>query len=244
MHRRARHFNAKDVGASGVYDTRFISGLSNNDTVSTWSSRTGTNNATQSVLANRPIYITNRLNGNPVVQFDGSNDYLTFSRFDASQAWTIAVVYRNVGTATYQGVILVRQSSTNYDRLSLLINNTTDYGPVGVGSNAPAGWGKGGSVREGQWRIVFGEWIGGGYDGSTYYRAYDDGAQLTLANMNVGGINANLTSSIGCSTSDVAYTNFWNGFMGSVSFGFTTLSESLRKRVTHAAAFSFKIACS
>ncbi len=67
-----------------------ITGLNNNDPVSTWvDSSVNGRNATQSGAA-RPTYITSALNGKPVIRFDGSVDYMavadndvwTFSDFD------------------------------------------------------------------------------------------------------------------------------------------------------------------
>ena len=246
MRARQRHINPGNAGASAAYDSRFGFSVADGTAISTWKDRTSNNNnASQATAANQPTYETNEVNGQPAIKFDGSNDLMTFARFDATAAWTMAVVYRTTGSATYQGVIVVRQSSTNFDRMTLLINNNTDYGPLLIGSNINGtNCGKGGGVREGVWRIVFAEWVGGGTNGSTFYRAYDDGSEITLSNTSVGAINANLDSVIGASTSTSAYNNFWNGFMASVAFGFAMPSAALRKRLTHASGYSFKIACS
>ena len=69
MHRRARHLNPGSAGAVLALDSRFISGLSDGDPVSTWSDRTASgNNVTQTGSA-RPTYETFELNGNPSVRF-------------------------------------------------------------------------------------------------------------------------------------------------------------------------------
>jgi hypothetical protein len=247
MRARHRHLNPGNAGASAAYDSRFGFSVADGTAISTWEDRTSNNNdASQATAANQPTYETNEVNGQPAIKFDGSNDRMTFARFDATEAWTICVLKRSGGTA-FQQPLLVRQSSTNSDRLSLLINNNTDYGPVTVGSNANGGnWGKGGALRADEWRIVFAEWLGGGTNGAVYYRAHDDGAQITLTNTNggVGAINANLNSSVGCGSNTTAFVNFWSGFMASVAFGLTLPSSSLRKRLTHAAGYSFKLACS
>jgi hypothetical protein len=246
MRARHRHLNPGNAGASGAYDARFGFSVADGTAISTWEDRTSNNNdASQATAANQPTYETNEVNGQPAIKFDGSNDWLTFARFDSTEAWTMAVVYRTTGSAAFQGVILVRQSSTNFDRLTFFINNNTDYGPLLVGSNINGtNTGKGGSLRAGEWRVVFAEWVGGGTSGSTFYRAYDDGTEITLNNTGVGAINANLDSSIGCTTTTSSYVNFWNGFMASVAFGFVRPNASLRKRLTHAAGYSFKLACS
>jgi len=246
MRARQRHLNPGSAGASAAYDSRFGFSVADGTAISTWEDRTANNNdASQSTEANRPTYETNELNGQPAIKFDGSNDRMTFARFDANEAWAMVVVYRTAGSGAFQGVVLVRQSSTNYDRLTFFINNSTDYGPIAIGSNINnTNIGKGGTLRAGEWRIVFAEWVGGGTNGATYYRAYDDGQEVSLNNTTVGAINANLDSSIGCTSNTSSYVNFWNGFMASVAVGFVRPNASLRKRITHAAGYSFKLACS
>lgn len=54
-----------------------ITGLADDDPVATWNDSSGNgNNATQATEANKPLYKTNILNGQPVVRFDGTNDFL------------------------------------------------------------------------------------------------------------------------------------------------------------------------
>lgn len=58
------------------YDASALS-LSNNDPVASWTDMSGNGyNSTQANAANRPIFVENVINGQPVVRFDGSNDYL------------------------------------------------------------------------------------------------------------------------------------------------------------------------
>lgn len=52
--------------------------LSNNDPVSTWTDRSGNGrDATQTSSGNKPTFLTSQLNSLPVIDFDGSNDYIT-----------------------------------------------------------------------------------------------------------------------------------------------------------------------
>lgn len=58
------------------YDASALS-LSNNDPVASWTDMSGNGyHSTQATAANRPIFVENVLNGQPVVRFDGNNDYL------------------------------------------------------------------------------------------------------------------------------------------------------------------------
>lgn len=246
MRKRHRHLNPGNAGASGAYDARFGFSVSSGTAISTWEDRTVNNNdASQATSANQPTYQTNQLNGQPAISFDGVDDRMTFARFNATEAWGL-VVAKRVSTSTYISLMVIRQTSNNFDRLTIGVNNDASYGPIIVFSNAnTTPGGRGGSLRLNEWRILFCEWVGGGTSGSTYYRAYDDGAQVTLTNTgNIGAINANLNSSLGCASTASAYSNFWGGPISQASFGFTRPSDAMRKRLIHASGYSFKIACS
>lgn len=58
--------------------------LANNDPVDQWDDISGNgNHASQSVLAEQPIFVLNGINGNPSVVFDGSDDFMSITH-DAS----------------------------------------------------------------------------------------------------------------------------------------------------------------
>jgi len=59
-----------------------ITGLTNYAGVGIWSDSSGwTNNATQTTANNQPLYITNAINGLPVVQFNGTSSYFNLTDF-------------------------------------------------------------------------------------------------------------------------------------------------------------------
>jgi len=72
------------AGTFAWFKADAITGLSNNDPVSTWEDSEGSNDATNTGSA-RPIYKTNVQNSLPGVEFDGSNDYLASSAFGAAE---------------------------------------------------------------------------------------------------------------------------------------------------------------
>ena len=49
------------------------------ETVATWDDAAGTNDATQETAANKPTFESDEINGYPIVSFDSSNDFLSFS---------------------------------------------------------------------------------------------------------------------------------------------------------------------
>jgi hypothetical protein len=75
--------------------------------------------AAQTVVANRPLYVTNVMNGKPAVRFDGSNDSLTLG---------------NLGYLAPTGatiVIKVRVLDTNYNIFSTLNNSACRWNDGG-----------------------------------------------------------------------------------------------------------------
>lgn len=108
--------------------------LANNTAVSSFTDRSGNSrNATQSGATNKPIFLTNQLNGLPVVNFDGSNDYLATGAVSDlntdKQTWFI-VTKANNGTHTGQiiGSGYTAGATTGSDHLwKTTINNTGKY---------------------------------------------------------------------------------------------------------------------
>jgi fibronectin type 3 domain-containing protein len=91
-----------------------ITGLVNGATVSTWTDTSGnSNNATQTVSILQPVYVTNGMNGLPVVRFNSTNSTcLTFNR-PIQDDFTILLVYQSsqtnqgTGAAFFNGAGLV-----------------------------------------------------------------------------------------------------------------------------------------
>lgn len=75
-----------------------ITGLVDNDPVTTWSDSSGNgNDATQATGDNKPLYKTNIQNGLPIVRFDGSNDQLRTPSITLAQPLTILAVVARIG---------------------------------------------------------------------------------------------------------------------------------------------------
>ncbi len=91
-----------------------ITGLAGGAGVSNWMDLSGIgNNASQTVVSNQPIYVTNAMNGLPVVRFNSTNGtYLSFNR-PVQDDWTMIIVYQSTqtnqgaGMAFYDGAGLV-----------------------------------------------------------------------------------------------------------------------------------------
>jgi hypothetical protein len=85
-------------------DAGQLNGLADGASVSRWPDRSGAGFvATQTISARQPVYLADVLNGRPVVDFDGVDDYLTItaSLVGGGRARTVAFVARpNVVAAT------------------------------------------------------------------------------------------------------------------------------------------------
>ncbi|MES2763705.1 MAG: T9SS type A sorting domain-containing protein [Bacteroidota bacterium] len=82
--------------------------LTNGSAVQTWTDRSGnTKNATQATLINRPAFLTNQLNNLPVIDFDGTNDYVTTPAIPdvntANLSWFVVAAADN---NTHTGMII------------------------------------------------------------------------------------------------------------------------------------------
>jgi hypothetical protein len=97
-----------------------ITGLAGGASVSNWTDLSGNeNNATQTITGNEPSYITNAMNGQPVVRFNSGKDtYLSFNR-PVQDDFTLMIVFQSAqnsqgtGTEFYQGAGLVNGDQPN-----------------------------------------------------------------------------------------------------------------------------------
>lgn len=101
-------------GLQGWYKSDAITGLNDGDALTTWLDSSGNgNSASQSTVANKPLYKTAIQNGLPVVRFDGSNDFLDIASglgLTTASGATIFAVY-SCSAATDNG--LIDTSNTN-----------------------------------------------------------------------------------------------------------------------------------
>jgi len=106
--------------------------LSDNDAVATWADESGLgNDATQATAGSRPTYKTNILNGNPVVRFDGTDDYLSVGNATAIVDFTGGhVVVVATVTSLQDSFILAHFTPDTNDRFYI---NITSAGKVLTG---------------------------------------------------------------------------------------------------------------
>jgi hypothetical protein len=112
--------NALPYNLGAWFDANAITGVASGAAMTNWADLSGNrNNATQSGATNRPVYLTNAMNGMPVVRFNSTNaSYLQFNR-PVQDDFTIMVVFQSrqtnqgTGTAFFQGAGLVNGDQPN-----------------------------------------------------------------------------------------------------------------------------------
>jgi hypothetical protein len=76
-----------------------IPGLNNNASIGSWLDSSGqSNNATQGTTNNQPLYVTNTLNGYPIVRFNGTNSFNFLNNFLTGTTGLEALVVLKVAT--------------------------------------------------------------------------------------------------------------------------------------------------
>lgn len=251
MHRRSRHLNPKDAGAFLALDSRFISGVSDGSSISSWTSRTGSNDVSQATSGNQPVYKTNVYSGQPSVRFTKSS--LQHMRTGngpfgtTSNIWLLAVasVNNTTGTATYSyhAVLNHGDFATYAGTTSEIIfeNKSRKWASTAASGSTPS------SVID-----------SANQSQNVASVATSQCAASSAINLNVNGVSIgngsnlpgninNISTPVGIGargTGTVTQDDALDGDIGQVIYAASSFSSSLTKRLRHSAAYSFKIACS
>lgn len=242
MHRRARHLNPRDAGATSALDARFLSGLNDGDGITTWTSRTGSNSPTQATANNKPLYKVNIQGGCPAALCDASAStsgrFMTFSTSPISGATAASCIYsyERTSDAGSGGPVV---NFGNYFN--------SDHEPFGASTTAYIGFA---STTRHSWTTTAlnVDAIRSIISKSGSYRVLTNGTQVFTTATNTVGVGgsariggANLVRPDGTAEA-VAY--YWVGYLHALAFFPLELTDSLRKRLEQSVGFSFKIACS
>ncbi len=230
MHRRARHLTGRAAGASFHYDSRWLS-LSDGSGVQTFTDVSGTNNATQATSTNQPTFKVNILNGNPVVRFDGTNDFMSLA--------TGAAVNIN-----YFGLALFKSNST---AAPTLVNKTSANGLpytnfyFDTGTQKQIYGFRSSSLFFANGCDMTSFAISTSYSDSSSNKVFHNGIEKTTTTSAASGPATNVTD-IGIRDQD---NTKLNGDVASlIHITGALVANSLRKRFEQSVAFSFKLPCS
>ena len=243
MHRRARHLNPGSAGAVLALDSRFITGLSDGDPVSTWSDRSGSGNDATATSADRPTFKIGIRAGNSAVRFSGSNVMAGGLNASTSAMTVITAWVEDSASSQFDGIIVGHNNSgDDFSSINGFILTADDTGPTGPTRFA---WGlqntflRPGTPTIEPWNIL------------SAYRSGVNG-NLSVNGFQIGS-TASLTSGSGTSTNYVLGGRYLSGVsssfrlhgdVGVMSWFAKALENPLRRRLEHAAAFAFKIPCS
>ncbi len=228
MRARQRHLKPKSFAATAAWDSRYISGLSDGNAVSTWSDLSGNGkDLTQTTGANQPLYKTGILGGNPVVRFDGSNDNMSQPANNDSSSTYIAVIVRlSSGSTGFRGICNAGAADATGTMLLLRLGTQDKWGTWG-GSEAPANSSIGNNTP-----VILTMMDEAASGGSFFKSGAADGTWA---------INSHGQGSPGY----VGGNPGQQSNIDAASFYLTPLlSRSMRCRLERALGYSFKIACS
>lgn len=129
-------------------DATRITGLNDGDAITTWSDASGNgNDATQSVVARKPIYKVNIRNGKPVVRFSAaSSQWMAIDNSALpTQDFTVLIVYNATSTTVQKALIgraynfgalymsvVANNDGTNPSKLRLVVDDLNSYSTSGA----------------------------------------------------------------------------------------------------------------
>lgn len=247
MRARHRHFNPQAAGATLCLDSRYGFDQSTGTAVSTWEDRTSTNNdGTQSTSANRPIYNTNAINGNPAVSFDGSNDFLSYATSVFSYtggATVIAALKPTAGSSEYGSVIgeFGGAFASIGCQAAVFPNNAIE---VCTDVYAPGGMRYNSTLTDSAWHIMLWSWSNWSThktNSNTIISANGTERSGTAYGSNPSSFASNVKSIGRFDNINTGGNNLLADY-GCV-MALPECGSALRKRLTHHVSYSFKLAC-
>ena len=248
MRARHRHFKYSSAAASAAFDSRYIHGESDGNTIQTWSDRSGNGrDAIQATAADRPTYKTAIQGGNAILRFD--SDFLT-ANFGTGTAFSYYLIFARTGSPvnSFGNAAFVASAgrsvgtATGDRRWQFAYANASPNNLFLESSNASSETSR---TRNDNWNI------------HSLTAPIGTGTKRNFINGG-GEQTANVSTQTGVTTGTIILrigernwaTDFASGdfrLKGDIGLLATyeeSHSAALRRRLEHAAAYSFKIACS
>ena len=229
------------MGATVAFDSRYIN-ESDNTAIQTWSDRSGNAiNLTQATSTKRPAFRTGVQGGCGVMRFDGTDDSMATASYNVTNTVSGMYVYKNAQTSEQ----CVFERSANYNNFVGAYSSFVGSGTVltasfrntfvNPNSYAAANF----TTRTSNFEIFQYNYAGS----AASHFASSNGSLMTKTYV-IG--QAHSTNSANVATFVGARNNaqlFFNGDLGIFYTIPTDVGDSMRKRMNHHAAYSFKISC-
>jgi hypothetical protein len=214
------HFNPANAGAVVALDARFLTGLADGDGVATWAGRPGTSVSPTSVGgAQRPVYKTSVVNGQPAVRFDGVQNCMSYNAVltDLSHLTVLSLL----SSSPSYGTIWITETGRIVTKLSGSNWGTYAGGDKSAGESFP---------------LNTPTQVSNFYDSTNTTIRRDGAAKTTFAGDDTGSG----TSFMG---NELSYSRFINADICADIIFASAISDALRRRIEQSLAFSFRLAC-
>lgn len=243
--RRPRHINPRFAGATLVLDARRIA-ATDGASVTTWSDASGAaNNATQATAGKKPTYKAAIQGGQPVVRFDGADDSLAYTTalWTYTGASTVVALLKASGGASNFGSVIAEYGGVTASigcQMTVFPNAgpelcTDVYAPGGMRYNSTQ---SGSLFHVTAWRWT--NWSTHKTNGATSLGVNG----VHVAGTAYGSNPASLTSTTKrVGSFGESANSFFIGDIGSLAVIPVALEPPLRRRLEHALALSWKVAC-
>jgi hypothetical protein len=241
MHRRARHITLGNSGASVCWDSRPLT-QSDNTTITTWTDRVIALAATRPT--NPPVVRTGIQGGQPIIRFSSTSPSLQTAQNNVTRnqgsVMIITVAASTIASgSTYPGVTRTDAGTTQNDRCGLYLRqNKVEAGGRRLDANSYQ-FVQSGTTSNDVFTVASGWWD----FANAQLTAYQNGTATSRS----GGFQTSGNSSDTAGIIDIGGDQNLvlplRGDVGLVLY-LQSSSTTLRRRLEHAAAFSFKIPCS
>lgn len=247
MRARHRHLNPRFAGASFVLDARRID-AANNAQISQWDDISGNaNNVTQATTSKQPTFKTGQQGGQPIVAFAGAGGMVASSGLGGSTSAISIVVtlksFQHNGTAGGGATLSQGGASAFTNDMLLARTSSKHFSQFNNGTDGSCEVNDPGSGAQIQAHLFDGSQTGNANRSKYFFNGVEQ--TLTYTATVPASINPSGAYHVG-QYSTVPNDNSWYllGDMCSLSLIKAAISGGLRKKLQHASAYSFKIACS
>ena len=238
------------MGATLVLDSRYITGLSDGNAIGSWPDKSGNGyDPTQATAAAKPTYKTAIQGGNPVARFDGGDSLYKDQNLSTVNALTVLAVCSFTDNTTRYVVFDAKNLSNTFEGFAIEQNTFLTAGQKYGFYTSNSSLDSATATSSGM-KII-----------SVAANTTSGNTVVDTTTYKVQGVTSALTAKIGGTYSNLTAVNGFmvgafnsngnplagvqhNGDIAQIIVLPSETTGATMKRLEHAAAYSFKIACS